>query len=126
MAKSVRLTGDKNTGLGKFSVYESVGDVDESKHVFDESIAVTERYDAEFLVPASVTDYEVDMSEVFDSTPVKKLLVYCASALSVKLSSPANPSLTMSGVSVLGTDVRKLYFSNAGVAAVKARVLAGG
>jgi hypothetical protein len=125
MAKSIKFTGDKNSGLGKFAIYESVGEVDEAKEVFDESTTITEKFDITVDISAAAVDYLIDLAA--SNVTVKKALIKCgAPSLVVRINSPTAPQMVLSGVSIIGGQVNQLYVSNPGTAAVPIRVLAGG
>lgn len=124
MAKTVRFTGDKNSGLAKFAIYESTGDFDDAKEVFDETTPMTEKFDLQIDVAPATVDMLVDI--VAAGVAPKKVLVKCAAALTVRFGSLSAPAFVLTGVTVLGGAVGQMYVSNPGTAAVSIRVLAGG
>lgn len=122
MAKFVRFTGDQNTGLARFSVYDSVGDYDAAKEPIDESIQITKHLEKEFVIPAGTTDYVISLSEV---APTLKVLLRLSAAANVKIGSSGATPMLLSGTSVFGGAISQFLVTTVGTQVV-ARVIAGG
>jgi hypothetical protein len=120
MAKTVKFSGDASTGLGKFSVYESVGGYDTVNLPINESIACTVAYEATFGVPAASPDFLVDLTP---TTNAKKVCLILSGPASVKFGSASAPGLALNGISVLGGGIDKLYVTAA--TEITVTVLAG-